>query len=251
MPDRAPGADVGPGTDTDALRTTLADAARHLTRTDPGARDQAEMLQMIVHGAMLAIPAVAGASITLIDPRGGITTHAPSSDVVAAIERVQADLREGPCVDALDDSRPETTVAPDFSAPDSPWPSFAANAVRCGMHSVLSFRLVSARSAGALNLYADRPHRFSDDDQLVGALFADQAAIALSGARRAGNLERALATRDVIGRAKGILIERFGLDDHRAFRMLEESSQETNVKLHTIAEWLVREAESRSVPDSG
>jgi len=50
-----------------------------------------------------------------------------------------------------------------------------------------------------------------------------------------------LASRDVIGQAKGILIERFGVDADKAFAMMVASSQDTNLKLHAVAEWLSTE----------
>lgn len=227
----------------EVLRSTLAESARRLSRIRTTADDPVEMLQAIVNGVLVAVPSVVGASITMMDKKGTVTTHAPSNETVAEIDRLQTELREGPCIDALDDTHADTTNAPDLAA-DAPWPRFAAGALASGVHAVLSFRLTGNGAAGALNLYADAPHRFTTRDELLAALFADQAAIALTGARRTGQLNTALASRDVIGRAKGILMERFRLDDDRAFRMLVEASQHTNVKLADVAEWLVRDAEA-------
>jgi AmiR/NasT family two-component response regulator len=50
---------------------------------------------------------------------------------------------------------------------------------------------------------------------------------------------RALASRDVIGQAKGILMERFGIDAVRAFELLKRLSQESNTAVVDIAERLV------------
>jgi AmiR/NasT family two-component response regulator len=52
-------------------------------------------------------------------------------------------------------------------------------------------------------------------------------------------LRRALATRDVIGQAKGVLMERHGLTSDQAFRRLVEMSQRSNAKLADVAEYLV------------
>ncbi|MEJ2864335.1 GAF and ANTAR domain-containing protein [Actinomycetospora flava] len=229
-------------TDT-GLRATLSESARRLSRVRTTSDDPVEMLQAIVNGVLVAVPNVVGASITLMDKKGALTTHAPSNEMVAEIDRIQTELREGPCIDALDDAHADTTIAPDL-AQESPWPRFAATALESGVRAVLSFRLVGNGAAGALNLYADAPHRFTTRDELLAALFADQAAIALTGARRTGQLNTALVSRDVIGRAKGILMERFRLDDERAFRMLVDASQHTNVKLSDVAEWLVSDAEA-------
>jgi AmiR/NasT family two-component response regulator len=53
-----------------------------------------------------------------------------------------------------------------------------------------------------------------------------------------GHLERALESRDVIGQAKGILMERHHLDAEAAFARLIEESQHRNVKLHEVARLL-------------
>jgi AmiR/NasT family two-component response regulator len=68
----------------------------------------------------------------------------------------------------------------------------------------------------------------------------------LHGADHAARLGHALETRDVIGQAKGILMERFTVDDEEAFRLLVTSSQDTNMKLVDVARWLTGEAVARS-----
>ena len=47
-------------------------------------------------------------------------------------------------------------------------------------------------------------------------------------------------SRDLIGQAKGILMERFGVDVGTAFQMLVKSSQDTNMKLTAVAHWLTQ-----------
>ena len=230
-------------TDHEKLRSTMADAARRLTTTRIDAPDPGQMLATIVTGVLVAVPHAVAASITLIDKKGALTTHAPSNELVSEVDRIQTELHEGPCVDALSEQGDSVTNAPDLSS-DPPWPTFARVALDKGFAAVLSFQLRTNGSAGAVNLYGSTPYCFSTNDQLIGSLFADQATVALAGARRAGDLNRALSSRDVIGRAKGILMERFRLDDARAFAMLVESSQHTNMKLHDVAAWLVGEAES-------
>ncbi len=69
----------------------------------------------------------------------------------------------------------------------------------------------------------------------------------LYGSQQASHLQRAVDSRDLIGRAKGILMERFGVGDEAAFQMIVESSQETNMKLTAVARWL---AETVARPDA-
>lgn len=89
---------------------------------------------------------------------------------------------------------------------------------------------------GAIIVWSDQVDAFTHP--LAGtimAAFATQAAIAVYGAHQAANLTAAMATRDLIGRAKGILMERFGITDDQAFDLLVRSSQDTNIKLHDVA----------------
>jgi AmiR/NasT family two-component response regulator len=58
-------------------------------------------------------------------------------------------------------------------------------------------------------------------------------------------LRQALGTRDVIGQAKGILMERLGIDSIAAFAMVVKASQDTNIKVVDIARWLVNEPPAR------
>jgi hypothetical protein len=52
-------------------------------------------------------------------------------------------------------------------------------------------------------------------------------------------LREAIDSRAVIEQAKGALILRYGLDDDSAFAVLKRWSQDSNIKLHTIADVLV------------
>ncbi|MEA2505877.1 MAG: hypothetical protein QOH48_495 [Actinomycetota bacterium] len=54
------------------------------------------------------------------------------------------------------------------------------------------------------------------------------------------HLVRAVENRDLIGQAKGILMEREGCSADEAFRMLVEASQRANIKVVNIADEIVR-----------
>jgi AmiR/NasT family two-component response regulator len=111
---------------------------------------------------------------------------------------------------------------------------------------VLGVRLRTSESViGSLNFYDPAPHHFSVSDRQVAHILARHAAIALDTARETENLWKAIDARKVIGQAQGILMERFGLDADRAFRVLSRYSQDNNIKLHRVAEQLV---ETRNLP---
>jgi AmiR/NasT family two-component response regulator len=62
---------------------------------------------------------------------------------------------------------------------------------------------------------------------------------------RINQLEAALEHRGLIGRAQGILMERYGVDQEAAFGILKRASNTLNIKLFQIATSLV---ETRQLP---
>ncbi|HEY7874874.1 MAG TPA: GAF and ANTAR domain-containing protein [Actinomycetota bacterium] len=116
------------------------------------------------------------------------------------------------------------------------------------MRGAVSHPLHINGSVGALNLYSTEEHGFDEASRAIGEIFARQATIALRNASTylaarmlAEQLNEALESRDLIGRAKGILMEREGVTDDEAFHMLRVISQNTNVKLRDIAQRVVEE----------
>lgn len=223
------------------LMAALSHAARDMRRVRAGSEPEA--LALIVAGAVQTVPGAEHAGVSLLRDDGDIVSYAPSTETVAEVDQLQSTYREGPCVTALWDEH--TVVVDDLSAEAARWPRFAPEAIGHGIASMLSFQLF-ARSGtlGALNLYSTKPKGFTQDSQILGSLFASHAAMALGEAQHVAQLREALATRDVIGQAKGMLMERFGLDDAAAFAMLVRSSQETNLKLVEVARWLTGERTS-------
>jgi GAF domain-containing protein len=82
---------------------------------------------------------------------------------------------------------------------------------------------VDEQQLGSVSLYATAASGFTASDELLAQPFATQAALVLADASRTEQLRRAMATRDSIGQAKGILMERphhCGPGFHGAFRVL-------------------------------
>jgi hypothetical protein len=114
-----------------------------------------------------------------------------------------------------------------------------------GVHAQAGLRLFDApASQGALNLYSQRSGAFEDFSTLAN-LFAHQAAVAIGYAREIADLNDAIRTRTTIGQAVGIIMERYELNDERAFAFLTRLSQHRNVKLRLIAEEIVADVERR------
>jgi hypothetical protein len=116
-----------------------------------------------------------------------------------------------------------------------------------GLCSQLSFQFrADPQVRGALNLYADEPGVFHVEARYVGAMFADWAAVLLGWGRQETQLSEALESRASIGTAIGILMERYGLDQQRAFAFLARISQTGNIKLREVAANIVAEAASKA-----
>jgi GAF domain-containing protein len=192
-------------------------------------------LHSISSAAVSAVNGAEYASISLASGRR-VESRGATDEVVAEVDQLQGELGEGPCLDAL--RRQQTVAVEDFGTEDR-WPRFARAAAERGMGSLLSFQLFTdGDNLGALNLYAGQPHSFDAEDEVVGLIFASHAAIALSAARQEENLRRAIDKRDMIGQAKGILMERYRLTAPRAFDLLVRASSHTNRKLFDIADEL-------------
>ena len=108
------------------------------------------------------------------------------------------------------------------------------------MRSALSFKLyTSQRNAGALNIFSFEPEAFGPEDEGVGQVLAAHAAAAILASRQGEQLQSALSSRDLIGQAKGIIMERYNVDAVRAFELLRELSQTENVKLVDVAKRVI------------
>ena len=120
------------------------------------------------------------------------------------------------------------------------WPQFAAAAVSAGVHSMLSFQLYThANGGGALNLLGRNPREVDYAAEAVAAMLATHAAIALIAANKQRQFESALASRDIIGQAKGIIMNRHSVDAVEAFEMLIKLSQNNNIPLRIIAQQVI------------
>jgi GAF domain-containing protein len=207
-----------------------------------------ERLTSLVRAAAAVVPGtdVAGVSFAR---RSDLTSAAETEELAGALDELQARLGEGPCLAAL---RERQAVHIDDMSRETRWPGFAAGAIELGVASVLSFQLyVHEATLGALNLYARGARAFGGDSLVIGELFATHAAVAWAESRKQENLARGLQSRDVIGEAKGILMQRDGLSGEEAFSKLVVASQTTNVKLVEVARWLVAELQQRSGYDPG
>jgi GAF domain-containing protein len=195
---------------------------------------------------------IVDASVDLIDDcdhasishiKGKALVSASRSDTIGiALDGIQTGADEGPCLDAIRTG--EITHTADL-ARDDRWSTYGPRAVDAtGVQSSVAFPLLDGtRVVGALNLFSDTLGALvaeaDDDSDAVASILAAHATPALVAALFREDMQAALASRDVIGQAKGILMARSGIDEDAAFAMLKSASQRMQVKLAEVARRLV------------
>jgi GAF domain-containing protein len=202
------------------------------------------------------LEAIASTAVTMLSParyaaltvlsRGELIPRASTGEPPLLLDRLQQKLGDGPCIHA---AKYQSVFRIDDTGEDDRWPEFCAEAARLEVRSMLCVPLwIDERGLGALSLFADRAAAFSDLHERVAVLLAAFAALALAEAQRAGQMHDALGNRDIIGQAKGVLMERHRITADAAFGVLSRVSQAENRKLAEVARRLVETGELPDVP---
>jgi hypothetical protein len=237
----------GPAAYGPLLVASFAEFARDLFAID-------ELDQALQRALKFTVDAVAGcdwASVTIY--RNGRVDQTVATDPVAAqLDASQLTTALGPAPEALHSEHP--VYVPRLV--DSPrWPELSATATRLGAASALSHGLFLHQHAqwsvlGVLSLYSATPDAFGDEDREFSTVVSAYLSVAVGIAqrhddvqRREAALHRGLTTRDVIGQAKGILMERQHLAAGEAFDLLRRASQHLNRKLADVAQHLAETGE--------
>lgn len=239
LADRAAAVDEGVG-ELDRL-ALVAEAAREIQPERSADLDQTA--ENITSAALAVIPGAAAAAITVVARRDrSVQTLGATSPTPGALNQVQEQAQAGPCLTALWDQPLVHSVLAD----EGRWPEYTAAAVELGVASVLSLRLYvhgQDHVLGALSLYATDPDGFDTESVAVAEAYAAHAAIAFDRIQQQNTLQQAINTRDLIGQAKGILMERKRITSDAAFQMLVRASQNLNRPLRQIADHLVSSGE--------
>lgn len=221
------------------VAAALANAAREIH----GPEDLGATLEGIVHVARDSMPGVDDVGVSVAHADGRMETKAATGPRVVVLDRLQAELREGPCLHAMDT---RATVRVHHLRYEQRWPSFVREATKLGLRSSLGIRLsVESRTTGALNVYSFSSDEIDAEAVQLAELFAAHAGLALGHARRLENLNTALASRKTIGLALGILMERLDIDEDRAFAYLTRMSASSETKLRDVAATVVAELDAR------
>lgn len=203
---------------------------------------ESETLETIVELAQRAVDATE-AGIFLLQPKDALEIAVPTSPGAARAHELQIELAEGPCLEVIADDNVGTFIIGDTQT-DRRFPNWGPAVAAIGLRSVLSVVLETReKQIGSLNVYSPEPRAFDRDDMYILEIFSGRAARAMAVAQQITGLTTALDTRKLIGQAQGILMERFALDEDRAFGFLVRISQQRNAKLREIAEWIVTHRE--------
>ncbi|HEY1838839.1 MAG TPA: GAF and ANTAR domain-containing protein [Mycobacterium sp.] len=217
------------------IHLQIAALARDLNRERPTDIDAA--LDELTHAAVSQVPGATDASLT-VTRRGRIETPAETGPYPALLNQLHRDHGEGPCLEAAWEHH---TVRVDDLAHDVRWPNWRREALdRTPIRSLLSFEMfANEHTMGALNLYAEQSHAFTTESVDIGLVYATHTAIAWNALRRDDQFHSALASRDIIGQAKGMLMERYKIDAVKAFKLLTRLSQMSNTRIVEISQKLV------------
>ncbi|MEU6181943.1 ANTAR domain-containing protein [Streptomyces coeruleorubidus] len=194
---------------------------------------QHNTLRTAVRLAVHIMPGAEHAGISEIERGNKLRTLAWTDDVVRSAEARQGGREPHGHWDQLWHS-PVARITD--SEADDGWDVLSA----LGLRSALSLRLrADRRRLTVLTAYARKPGAFDEDATRIGRLFTTHVGIALESATVREQLTEAMHTRDLIGQATGILMERQGIDAAAAFESLVRASQRENVKLRDLARRIV------------
>jgi hypothetical protein len=207
------------------------------------------VLDLVVSLAASTLPGVSGASVTLAGTRR-LETRVATSEHIREIDARQYETGEGPCVFAQATGQTQHVTRAELALR---WPAFAAATSEETFGSILStpFGAAEGTSLGALNLYGESADAFEGSAARTARVFADHAGAMLANASALAEAEAsnrhlldALATRQLIGQAMGIIMARENCGSERAFDILRRASQRSNRKLRELAQEIVSNAES-------
>jgi hypothetical protein len=222
----------------DTNNTVVAQLAELIASLDRQGTETGAGLHELIDSGTRHVSGAEYAGITLAERGKAVTSVVATHRYPVILDEIQNQYGEGPCVAAA--WQHHVMHVEDLSV-DERWPRYQQYALaHTPIRSILSFELfVDRDTTAALNFFAHRPHAFGDESIELGHIFATHVALAWSMMRRQDQFRSALASRDIIGQAKGVIMERFNLDAVEAFDLLARLSQQSNTKLFDIARALI------------
>jgi transcriptional regulator with GAF, ATPase, and Fis domain len=214
----------------------VAELMRHLQQQQ--VRDIDTALRELTESAVTSLPGADHAAITVACRNGKLRTVAATGRYPALLDEIQQRHAEGPC---LSDAWQQHVIRISNLTLEQRWPAYCHDAVhQTPIRSIVAFQFFADHhTMGALSFYAEQPDAFDDESVELGLILATHMALAWNMFRRDEQFRSALASRDVIGQAKGMIMERFDVDAVQAFELLKRLSQSSNTPVAEIAHRLV------------
>ena len=199
----------------------------------------AAIISGLVRELVNSIPGAHHACIAVVTP-DGVDIQAATDATADALIRLERSVGAGPCLAAATHRRFGSGTPVDLSQPNK-WPAFTQRALATTpIRSILPTHLFRTNTASAvLAVYGDTPTAFDTRAVATTAGYATIIAMPVHAAERDRQFHDALASRDILGQAKGVLMERFSVDADKAFEILRQMSQETNIKVTELARRLI------------
>jgi transcriptional regulator with GAF, ATPase, and Fis domain len=188
----------------------------------------------------------------LVRRDGRYVTVGASDSIAQRIDDMERLAGDGPCVDAIEEETPQ--VETDLTKPNQ-WPELAKRIIaETPVRGAMGFRiLVDKRKTGALNLFSDTAGVFDTESAgqaVVLASFASVAINAVAQGEDVSTLRRGLLSNREIGKAVGMLMMLYGVDEQEAFNILRRYSQDLNIKLADVARTVI-DSRGKPVFDQG
>ncbi|TGO03942.1 hypothetical protein SERN_2954 [Serinibacter arcticus] len=207
------------------------------------ALDLESALEAVTVAAVELVDGADCAAITFLGPHHDLESVATTSPVATAVNLLAHQLQEGPCIDAATDERLVTST--DVQG-DLRWPGWSA-AVADMVSSVLAVQLVSARGVhGALTIYSSARDSFTAESICTATTLSIHAAIAMRALLLQTDMTHAVARHTLVGQARGILMDQFGLDADAAHDLVLRRSCEANLKVVEVARRLVADRSTKA-----
>jgi GAF domain-containing protein len=209
--------------------------------------DSETVIAELAEHAAVEVPGAQYAGVTVTRNGKHIDTPAATHMWPLLLDKIQQRHGEGPCLTAAWEGK--VVYVADLNTDDR-FPSYRRDALaETPIRSIMAFQLfIAGETMGALNVYSERPNAFGEESRAIGLIFAAHSSVAWNSARRDEQFKRALASRDTIGQAKGMIMERYGVDAVQAFALLRKLSQDSNTPLVHIAAELVSKSQSTDLP---
>ncbi len=202
------------------------------------ALDIPALLREVIEGAAELVPGAQYAGVMVTQRRRPSETAAATHRYPVLIDEIQNRCQQGPGLSA---GSLRETIRIDDLARDGRWPLFREEALKqTPIRSMLSVGMLKEGGTSAtVSFYAEVANAFDDESVNLGLIFATHTGLVWNMMRRDQQFRAALASRDVIGQAKGRMMERFDIDDAQAFSMLKLMSQQTNTPIAQVAQRIV------------